>query len=103
MEQMLFTTGFWYAATTLSTATVFLAGAINGKFKISGFWSQLVAWVIGALLSVGAWYFNIITLGEPTWLALVCLSAVVGLSSNGIYDIPFMKELVEKLTGEKKQ
>lgn len=100
---MLFTTDFWYMASSLSAVTVFIAGLINGKFSFNGVWSQVCAWVVGSLLSVGAWYFNLITLGEPTWLAVICLCGVVGLSSNGIYDIPFMKSIIEKLFGEKKQ
>lgn len=97
MKEMLFTTEFWYIASSLSAITVFLAGAINGKFNIQGFYAQLCAWIVGTLLSVGAWLLDIITLGEPTWLAVVCLCCVVGLSSNGVYDIPFMQSLIDKL------
>lgn len=99
---MLFSTDFWYMASSLSAITVFLAGAINGKFALKGFWPQLVAWIVGSLLSVGASLLDVVTLGEPKWLAIVCLCGVVGLSSNGIYDIPFMQSIIEKLFGEKK-
>ena len=94
----LFTTEFWYFAPILSTITVMIAGAINGKFKITdGIWPQIVAWVTGSVLTVGGWFLGLIPLGEPTWLAIVCLCGVVGLSSNGIYDIPFIKSIVDKL------
>ena len=93
----LFTTEFWYYAPILSMLTVTIAGAINGKFKITeGFWPQLVAWITGAVLTVGGWFLGLIPLGQPTWLAVVCLCAVVGLSSNGIYDIPFIKSIIDK-------
>ena len=101
MKEMLFTTEFWYIAASLSTITVFIAGAINGKFNIQGFYAQFCAWIVGSLLSVGAWFLNLVTLGEPTWLAIVCLCGVVGLSSNGVYDIPFMQSIIEKLFGER--
>lgn len=40
----LFTTEFWYMAPILSSITVMIAGAINGKFKIvKGIWPQVVA------------------------------------------------------------
>jgi len=79
--QMLFTTDFWYIAPSLSAVTVFIAGLINGKFNIvNGFWSQLVAWITGAVLSVAAWFFELVTVGEPTWLAVTVLCVVVGLS-----------------------
>lgn len=100
---MLFTTEFWYMASSLSAVTVFLAGAINGKFQIKGFYAQLCAWIVGSLLSVGAYLLDLVTLGQPTWLACVVLCGVVGLSSNGVYDIPFMKGIIEKLFGEKQQ
>ena len=93
----LFTTEFWYYAPILSMLTVTIAGAINGKFNITnGFWPQLVAWITGAVLTVGGWFLGLIPLGQPTWLAVVCLCAVVGLSSNGIYDIPFIKSIIDK-------
>jgi hypothetical protein len=95
---MLFTDSFWYYAPILSTLTVTVAGAINGKFNITeGIWPQIVAWVTGTVLTVGAWFLGFVPLGEPTWLAIVCLCGVVGLSSNGIYDIPFIKGIVDKL------
>ena len=100
--QALFTTEFWYYAPILSAQTVTVAGAINGKFNIEGFWSQLVAWVTGAILSVAGWFIGIVHVGEPTWAAVICLCAVVGLSSNGIYDIPFIKGLIDKIFPPKK-
>ena len=100
----LFTSDFWWEATSLSSATVALAGAINGKFNITkGFWPQLVAWVTGCVLTVLAWFLNLIPLGEPTWLAVACLCAVVGLSSNGIYDIPFIQSIIDKMLPKKKE
>jgi hypothetical protein len=60
--QMLFTTDFWYMAPTLSAITVFITGLINGKFNIThGIWPQVVAWVTGSVLSVGAWFLGAIT------------------------------------------
>ena len=99
VTEMLFTDAFWYYAPILAALTVTIAGAINGKFNITqGFWPQLVAWITGSVLTVGGYFIGLITcIGEPVWLALVCLCAVVGLSSNGIYDIPFIKSIVDKL------
>ena len=96
--QTLFTTDFWYMCPTLSSITVFIAGLINGKFNITeGIWPQVVAWATGSVLSVAAWYFGLVLVGQPTWLAVVMLCVVVGLSSNGIYDIPTIKAFVDKL------
>ena len=98
----LFTDAFWYYAPILATMTVTIAGAINGKFNItSGIWPQLVAWITGSVLTVASWFLGLVPLGEPTWLAIVCLCAVVGLSSNGIYDIPFIKSIVDRFLSMK--
>ena len=103
--QTLFTTDFWYMAPTLSAITVFIAGLINGKFNITeGIWPQVVAWVTGSVLSVAAWFFGLVTVGNPVWLAVIMLCVVVGLSSNGIYDIPTIKAFIDKLfSKEQKQ
>ena len=103
-SQMLFTTDFWYMASSLSAVTVFIAGLINGKFNIvNGVWPQLVAWITGSVLSVGAWFFGLVAVGEPTWVAVIVLCGVVGLSSNGIYDIPTIKNFIDKRFSSKKE
>lgn len=103
-SQMLFTTDFWYMASSLSAVTVFIAGLINSKFNIvNGFWPQLVAWITGSVLSVGAWFFELVAVGEPTWVAVIVLCGVVGLSSNGIYDIPTIKNFIDKRFTSKKE
>ena len=82
------------------TLTVAVAGVINGAFKITkGMWPQIVAWVVGAGLSACAWALKLIEFGDPTWLGVVMLAIVVGLSSNGIYDIPTIKAFVDKWFG----
>lgn len=98
----LFTAEFWYYAPILASLTVTIAGAINGKFNITkGFWPQFVAWITGAVLTVCGWLIGLVPLGEPTWLAVVCLCGVVGLSSNGIYDIPFIQSIIDKMLPKK--
>ena len=84
--------------------SVFIAGLINGKFNIvNGFWPQLVSWITGSVLSVGAWFFELVAVGEPTWVAVIVLCGVVGLSSNGIYDIPTIKNFIDKRFTSKKE
>ena len=103
-SQMLFTTDFWYMASSLSAVTVFIAGLINGKFNIvNGIWPQLVSWITGSVLSVGAWFFGLVAVGEPTWVAVIVLCGGVGLSSNGIYDIPTIKNFIDKRFSSKKE
>lgn len=91
----IFSESFWWAAPILVTLTVALAGVINGALKTKGFWSQLVAWLVGTGLSVGAWAIKMVTFGDPVWLGIVALCVVVGLSSNGVYDVPTIKAFVD--------
>lgn len=93
----IFSESFWYVAPLLMALTVALAGVINGAFKITkGMWPQVVAWIVGAALSVATWALRLIEFGEPVWLGVVMLAIVVGLSSNGVYDIPTIKAFVDK-------
>lgn len=91
----IFSESFWWAAPILVTLTVALAGVINGALKTEGFWAQLVAWLVGTGLSVGAWAIKMVTFGDPVWLGVVALCVVVGLSSNGVYDVPTIKAFVD--------
>jgi hypothetical protein len=51
--------------------------------------------VVASGLSVGSWALNIIAFGNPVWLGIVALCIVVGLSSNGFYDIPTIKNFID--------
>ena len=99
----IFSEAFWYIAPILVTMTTFIAGLINqglvDKFvpsKHHAWLKQLIAWVIGAGLSCAAWGLKVIAFGNPVWLGVICLCVVVGLASNGVYDIPFMRGWIEK-------
>ena len=98
----IFSEAFWYIAPILVTITTALAGLVNQgiveKFvpeQHRGWLKQLVAWIIGAGLSVGAWGLKLIAFGDPVWVGVVALCAVVGLSSNGVYDIEFIKKWID--------
>lgn len=91
----IFSESFWWVAPILVTLTVSLTGVINGWFKIDGFWQQVISWFVGSGLAVGAWALKLVTFGDPVWLGVVALCIVVGLSSNGVYDIPTIKAFVD--------
>jgi len=99
----IFSEAFWYIAPILVTMTTFIAGLINqglvDKYvpeKHHAWLKQLIAWVLGAGFSCAAWGLKVITFGNPVWLGVICLCVVVGLASNGVYDIPFMRGWIEK-------
>lgn len=91
----IFSESFWYVAPILVAMTTGIAGLINQGFNIQKAWAkQLISWVLGAGLSVGAWALKVIAFGNPVWLGIVCLCVVVGLASNGFYDIPTIKNWI---------
>lgn len=99
----IFSESFWYVAPIIMSITVALAGAINGWLKVtSPVWKQVISWVIGSLLSVATYFLGFVQMGEPQWLGVVALCVVVGLSSNGIYDIKFIHEWINKLFPQSK-
>lgn len=91
----IFSESFWYIAPILVALTTAVAGLINQGFKVKPAWAkQIISWVIGSGASVGAWALKLITFGNPVWLGVVCLCVVVGLASNGFYDIPTIKNWI---------
>lgn len=96
----IFSENFWYIAPILVTLTTTITGLINQAIAIK--WSepawlkQLTSWIIGSGIACGAWGVKAISFGEPVWLGVVCLCLVVGLASNGIYDIPFIRTFIDK-------
>lgn len=92
----IFSMEFWWVAPILVALTTALTGTINQGFKIKQPWlKQLISWVIGAGFSVGAWALKLLTFGNPVWLGVVALCVVVGLASNGVYDIPTIKNFID--------
>ena len=96
----IFSETFWYIAPILVTLTTTITGLINQGIMtvweaMPSWLKQLISWVIGAGLACAAWGLKLIAFGNPVWLGVVCLCVVVGLASNGIYDIPFIRKWIE--------
>lgn len=91
-----FTEHFWATATGLFTITTMITGAINGKFMPNSVWKQIIAWFVSIALTIGSYFAGLITVAEPIWLSLAATGLIVGLASNGFYDIKFIKEWIEK-------
>lgn len=97
----IFSESFWYIAPILVSLTTALSGLINQLITVYGHYDkawlkQLISWVIGACFACGAWGLQLVTFGNPVWLGVVALCVVVGLASNGIYDVPFIYDWINK-------
>ena len=98
METMsvVFGANFWYIAPILVTITTTLTGLLNQGCKIEKSWvKQLISWVVSSVVSVAAWSLKLLVFGSPVWLGIVSMCLVVGLASNGFYDIPMIKNIVK--------
>lgn len=95
-----FSDNFWATAAALATMSTFISGEIISLTKANSIWRQVIAWTVSIALTVGAYFLGTITVAEPVWLTLATTGVIVGLASNGIYDIPAMKALIKKLFGE---
>ena len=92
-----FTENFWATCAVLSSVTVTCAGYINAKLNTNNVWKQVVAWAVSIILTICTYFTGIIELSEPTWISIPLTGVIVGLSSNGIYDIPKIKEIINNL------
>ena len=90
----IFNDAFWYMAPILVALSTTVTGVINQLFEIAGNWKQPISWLVGAVLacvSIGLGF-----LGEGIqWPSYIAMSIVVGLSSNGIYDIDAIHKWID--------
>lgn len=79
-------------------ATAFLAAFLNGLLKVTkNFVKQLVAWAVAIILLVGTDLLNIGYAAELPIILAVIHGFAAGLASNGVFDIPFMKSILDKI------
>ena len=81
----------------VAAVTVFLAAAINTLLKTSGFWKQLVAWVVAILILVVGNLVNMGFMADLNWLHTIVYGVAAGFISNGIFDLEFVKIVLRAL------
>lgn len=84
----------------VSLLTTFLATFVNAWLKITqNFPRQLCAWIVAILIMVATDLLNYGYAAEfPIWLAITHGFAA-GLASNGWFDIPLLKSILNKIEG----
>jgi MFS superfamily sulfate permease-like transporter len=84
----------------VSLLTTFLATFFNAWLKITkNFPRQLCAWVVAILIMVATDLLNYGYAAEfPIWLA-IAHGFAAGLASNGWFDIPLLKSILDKVEG----
>ena len=91
---------FWNIVGFLSLTTTFLSGAISNILKIKkGKYKQIISWFVAIILSCVVVFCKMVSLPEPLWMEAISLSIITALSSNGVYDIPTIKNTINKMFG----
>lgn len=94
---LFFTENFWAAVSLIALITVPVTTAINTKFNPKKFWKQAISWGVSFILTLICHFIGLISLSAPVWLSIILTGLFSGLSSNGIYDIPTIKEKVTQI------
>ena len=90
----IFNDAFWYAAPILVALSTTVTVVVNQIFNVANNWKQPISWFVGAGLACGS--IGLGFLGEGIqWPSYIAMSIVVGLSSNGIYDIEAIHKWID--------
>ena len=83
----------------VSLLTTFLAAFFNGLLKIEkGVYKQLIAWAVGIILMVATDLLNFGFAKDFPLLLAVIYGFAVGLVANGVFDVPFVKSILDKVS-----
>lgn len=91
-----FNENFWAVATLISLLTLPITSLLNSKLNPNGVWKQVIAWATSIVLTVVSYFGGLATFNEPVWLSIPLTGIVCGLSANGIYDIPSIKNFIKQ-------
>jgi len=82
----------------ISLLTAFLAAFLNGALKVTkNFVKQLVAWIVAIILVVGSDLLNFGYAAQFPILLAVIHGFGAGLASNGVFDIPIIKGVLDTI------
>ena len=92
--------GWFTSFAGVSVLTAFVAAFLNGLLQIEkGFLKQVIAWITGIALLVVTDLLNFGYAADFPILLAVVHGLAVGLAANGIFDIPWLKVLLDKFSG----
>lgn len=91
----------WFATFGgIAILTAFIAAFLNGLLKVTkSFVKQLVAWTVAILLMVISDLVNFGYAKDFPILLAVVHGLAAGLAANGVFDIPFLKGILDKISG----
>jgi uncharacterized membrane protein len=100
-QDILINPGVWLGSFAgVSFLTAFVAAFLNGLLKIvKGFPKQLTAWLVAIIIVVASDLLNFGYAKDYTILFAVVNGFFAGLASNGWFDIPTLKAVLNSIEG----
>jgi hypothetical protein len=84
----------------IAVVTAFFAAMLNGLLKVEkSFLKQLIAWAVAIILMVVTDLLNFGFAAEFSILKAVIYGFGAGLVANGVFDIPIIKSILDKVEG----
>lgn len=93
--------GIWFASFgAVSVLTAFVSAFVNGWLKVEKkFGKQLVAWVVAIVLLVVTDLLNWGYAADFPLLLAAIHGLAAGLAANGVFDVPFLKGILDAISG----
>lgn len=68
---------------------------VKGITGLKDFAVQAISWLVGSIVALAAWYFDLGIFAEVTWYQAVITGVIATLSANGFFKIPVAKTILE--------
>jgi hypothetical protein len=85
-----------YADFSAVVATVVvLSSIVNNLLNTSGFRKQAVSWIIALIVTLTGMFLKFNLFAEMAWHQVLIYAIGIALVSNGVFDIPTVKRLLQ--------
>lgn len=99
-----FDPGQYFASLSAMVAAVMvITQFIKKLLTLKDLWAKILSWIVAALLSLAGWYFQYGIFIGTEWYHIILNSALIGLVSNGVFNIgvaesikQFLKAFIKK-------
>jgi hypothetical protein len=82
---------------TMAAAVVAIAAIVNNAINLKGFAKQLSSWAISLALAFIGWGLGAKIFNGLVWYQVLVTGFGVGLLANGVFDMPAVKFILQKL------
>ena len=87
----------WVIAPVILASVTVITELINSKLNPNKVWKQVISWAVSMGLTVTSYFVGTYDFGDNPWVTVIVTGLVVGLASNGFYDIPYIRDCVKSV------